>query len=90
MPGVCLARLPGLVTDPLLTASALQFDPPGRLAPHPGRLGVCAERHTTDGAVYTQTAVLTAGLEALTVAVDHSVVLAACAHHVCLIDHVKY
>lgn len=89
MPGGCLARLPGLVTDPLLTASARQFDQPGRLTPHPGWMGVRAERHTTDGAVYTQTAVLTAGLEALSVPVDHSVVLAACAHHVCLIDHVK-
>lgn len=72
----------GLITDPLLTALPPDFDPAWVLAPHPRRLGLCAKRHTADGAVHTHTLVFTAGLEALPVTVDHAIMFAARSHHI--------
>lgn len=77
-----LAASLGLVTDPLLAALPPDFDPAGGLAPHPGGLGLQAQPHAADGPVHTHTLVFTAGLEALAVTVDHTVVLAARSHHV--------
>lgn len=84
MPGRGLSNLPGLVADPQLAAAVPQLDPPGRRAPNPRGLGFGTEGHAADGSVHTQALVFTAGLEALSVPVDHTVVLAACAHHVCM------
>lgn len=78
-----LASSLGFVADPLLAAHSPHFDPPWALAPHPGRLGLGAQRHAADGTVHTHTLVFAAGLEALPVTVDHAVVLAAGSHHVC-------
>lgn len=72
----------GFVTDPLLTALSPDFDPTRGLAPHPGRLGLCAQCHTADGTIHTHTLVFTAGLEALPVTVDHTIMLTACTHHI--------
>jgi len=77
-----LARPPGLVADPSLAALPAHLDPPGGLAPDARRLGLGAQRHAADGAIHAHALVLTAGLEALAVAVDDTVVLAARAHHV--------
>lgn len=73
----------GFITDPLLTALPLDFDPAWGLAPHTRGLGLRAHRHTADGTVHTHTLVFAAGLEVLPVSVDHAIVLAACSHHVC-------
>ena len=70
------------ITDPLLAALSSNFDPTWVLAPDSGRLELCAPRHTTDGTVHAHTLVLTAGPEALTVTVEHAVILAACSHHI--------
>lgn len=72
----------GFITDPLLTALSPDFDLAWGLAPHPRRLGLRAQRYTANGAVHAHTLVFTAGLEALPVAVDHTVVLTACSHHI--------
>lgn len=78
-----LAPSPGFIADPLLTAFSPDFDPAWRVAPHPGRLGLCAQRHAADGPVYTHTLIFTAGLEALPVTVDHTIMLTAWSHHIC-------
>lgn len=72
----------GLVTDPLLTALAPDFDAPWVLAPHPGRLRLGAQRHAANGPVHAHALVFTAGLEALPVVVDHAIVLTASSHHI--------
>lgn len=38
-----LAPSLGFITDPLLTALSPDFDPAWALAPHPRRLGLCAQ-----------------------------------------------
>lgn len=78
-----LAPSLGLITDPFLTALSPDFNPAWCLAPHPGRLGLSAQRHTADGTVHTHTLVFTARLEALPITVDHTIMLAACSHHIC-------
>jgi hypothetical protein len=77
-----LPPLLGLVTDPLFTAASGDLDPPRVLAPHPGGLGVRTQGHAPDGPVHTQTLVFTAGLKALPIPVDHTIMLAACANHI--------
>lgn len=72
----------GLVADPLLAASAGNLNPPRGLAPHSGRLVLGAQPHTADGAIHTQTLVFTAGLEALSITIDHTIMLTACANHI--------
>lgn len=82
MPWRRLASSPGFVADPLLAALSPDLDPARALAPHPGRLGLRAQGHAADGAVHAHALVFTAGLEALPVAVDDAIVLAARPHHV--------
>lgn len=82
MPRRRLAPPPGLVADPLLAALAPHFEPTRVLAPHPGGLRLRAQRHAADGAVHAHALVFAAGLEALTVAVDHAVMLAASSRHI--------
>ena len=82
MSWVGLAPPPGLITDPLLAAAPRELDPAGRLTPHPRGLGLVAERHATNGAIYANTLVLAVGLEALAVAVDNTIMLTASANHI--------
>lgn len=72
----------GLITDPLLAALSPDFDPAWGLAPHPRRLGLCAQRNTANGTVHTHALVFAAGLEALPITVDHTIMLTACSHHI--------
>lgn len=77
-----LAPSLGFITDPLLTALSPDFDPPWGLAPNPRRLGLCAQCYAADGTVNTHALIFTAGLEALPITVDHTIVLTACSHHI--------
>lgn len=87
MSGRRLAPPPGLIADPRFAALAWDLDPAWSLAPHPGWQRLIAQAQATDGTVHTQALVLAVGLEALAVAVDDAVVLAASAHQVCTQGH---
>lgn len=79
----CLAPSLGFITDPLLTALSPDLNPSGTLAPHSWRLGLCAQRHAANSPIDTHTLVFTAGFEALPITIYHSIMLAACSHHIC-------
>lgn len=83
MSGVGLAWFTGLFTDPCFATLAWDLDSLGRLTPDPGRQGLGAERHTSNCPIHTHTTVLTIGLEALAITVNHTVVLTACSHNIC-------
>lgn len=71
-----------LVADPLLAALTRDFDPARGLAPNARGLRLRAQPHAADGAVHAHALVLAAGREALAVAVDDAVVLAARPRHI--------
>lgn len=75
----CLAPPPGLITDPLLTAAAGDFNSLWVLAPNPGGLRLITQRDTSDHPIHTQTLVFAIGLEALAIVKDHTIVLTASA-----------
>lgn len=79
----------GVVADPGLAALTSDGDAARRAAPDAGRRQAGAQRHTADGSVHTHAGVLAAGLEALAVVVDDTVILAACADHVWKTHHTR-
>lgn len=82
MPRRRLASPPRLVADPLVAAAPRDLDPERRPAPDAGGPRLRAQPHAADGAVHAHALVLAAGREALAVAVDDAVVLAARPRHV--------
>lgn len=74
-----LAPPSGFITDPQLTALAVDFNPLRVLAPNPGRLRLIAQRHTPDRPVHTKTLIFAVGLKALSIAINHTIVLTASA-----------
>ena len=72
----------GVITDPCLTALPWDGDTPRSLAPNTGWRQVRARRHAADGTIHTKAGVFAAGLEALAIAVDDTIILTASANHI--------